>query len=212
MDETVKWLIVAIVIIVLLVILIVSSLISRFNRTISSQEALIREKDLIIQRNEAEINLHINNKAMGMFEQFKNTEIEGLKKLYGQAAIQEAESLYQQWLITGEKELRKDAVNRSMGVNFGKITEHLLPFSEHLKQFNPRDIRFIGSPIDLIIFDGITAKRNIIDIYIVEIKTGTGQLNKRQRVIRDAIAGNRVKWHPVIVPDFKWDVADDEYE
>jgi predicted Holliday junction resolvase-like endonuclease len=97
-----------------------------------------------------------------------------------------------------------------MGVNLGKITEHLVPFSEHLKDFNPRDIRFIGSPVDLMIFDGATEKRNIIDIYLVEIKTGTGQLSKKQKTIRDAITNNRVYWKPIVVPDFKWDIPDDD--
>ena len=120
------------------------------------------------------------------------------------AAVQQAKSLFGRWIIDEEDRLRKDAVTRSMGVNLGKITEHLVPFSEHLKDFNPRDIRFIGSPVDLMIFDGATEKRNIIDIYLVEIKTGTGQLSKKQKTIRDAITNNRVYWKPIVVPDFKW--------
>lgn len=115
-----------------------------------------------------------------------------------------------QWVIDEEDRLRKDAVTRSMGVNLGKITEHLVPFSEHLKNFNPRDVRFIGSPVDLMIFDGATAKKNIIDIYLVEIKKRTGQLTKKQKSIRDAVMYHRVHWLPIIVPEFKWDIPDDD--
>ena len=98
-----------------------------------------------------------------------------------------------------------------MGVNFEKSTEHLVPLRSHLEHFNPRDIRFIGSPVDLMIFDGATEKSDVIDIYFVEIKTGTGQLSKKQKAIRDAIDKHRVYWKAVLVPEFKWDIPDDEY-
>jgi predicted Holliday junction resolvase-like endonuclease len=97
-----------------------------------------------------------------------------------------------------------------MGVNFGKITEHLLPFSNHLSEFDPRDIRFIGSPVDLMIFSGATAKSSVIDIYFVEIKTGSGQLSKKQKSIRDAIYDHRVHWKPIVVPEFEWDISDED--
>lgn len=69
---------------------------------------------------------------------------------------------------------------------------------------------FIGSPVDLMIFDGATEKRDVIDIYLVEIKTGSGQLSKKQKTIREAIENQRIHWKPIIVPDFKWDVPDDD--
>ena len=163
-----------------------------------------------MQRNDAELNLIANQRASAQFEVFKTNELEGYKKIMQEAALQEAKSLFAKWSIDEEDRLRKDAVTRSMGVNLGKITEHLVPFSYHLQDFNPRDIRFIGSPVDLMIFDEATEKRDTIDIYLVEIKTGTGQLSKKQKSIRDAIEKHRVYWKPILVPEFKWDIPDDE--
>ena len=210
MDENTKWIIVGAVIFILIVIIIISSIVNHFKRLITERENKINEKDLILQRNDAELNLIVNERALAQFEVFKVNELDGYKKIMQDAAVQEARSLFGRWIIDEEDRLRKDAVTRSMGVNLGKITEHLVPFSEHLKEFNPRDIRFIGSPVDLMIFDGATEKRNIIDIYLVEIKTGTGQLSKKQKTIRDAITNNRVYWKPIVVPEFKWDIPDDE--
>ena len=127
-----------------------------------------------------------------------------------EAALESAQGKLAEWKVIVERDLRRDAVKRSMGVNFGKITEHLIPFSIHLTEFDPRDVRFIGSPVDLMIFDGATEKREIIDIYFVEIKTGSGQLSKKQKTIREAIESKRIHWKPIVVPEFKWDVPDDD--
>jgi predicted Holliday junction resolvase-like endonuclease len=142
-------------------------------------------------------------------ESWKEKELDAHRKIIFRAALEKAESLLAGWKITEGDKLRSDAVKRSMGVNFGKITEHLIPFSKHLEEFDPRDVRFIGSPVDLMIFDGATTKDDVIDIYFVEIKTGSGQLSKKQKTIRDAIENHRVHWKPIVVPEFKWDVPDD---
>jgi hypothetical protein len=48
---------------------------------------------------------------------------------------------------------RHDSVARSRSVISGKVQEHLAPLlPEMLEQFNPKDARFIGTPIDFIVF------------------------------------------------------------
>jgi predicted Holliday junction resolvase-like endonuclease len=167
---------------------------------------------LEFDKKESELKLNINELAQQQFEKFKQDELESYKKVVNDAALQEAKAELSIWRFGEEDRLRKDAVTRSMGVNLGRITEHLVPFSVHLNQFNPRDIRFIGSPIDLIIFDGITEKKDLINIYMVEVKTGGGNLSHRQKAIKDAIEKHRVQWHPVVVPKFEWYVPEDDSE
>jgi predicted Holliday junction resolvase-like endonuclease len=211
MDESSKLIVAGIIILLLIITFVVISFVNYFKKITRERENRIKAQELMLQRNDAELNLIANQRAGYQFELFKNNELEGYKKIMQEAAHQEAMSLYARWIIDEEERLRKDAVTRSMGVNLGKITEHLVPFSSHLEHFNPRDIRFIGSPVDLMIFDGATEKSDVIDIYFVEIKTGTGQLSKKQKAIRDAIDKHRVYWKPVLVPEFKWDIPDDEY-
>lgn len=174
-------------------------------------EGLLNEKDLQIEKMLAEAKEVATGLATKQFEEWKGTELETHRKVIIASAFEQAKVWLAEWKIASEKGLRKDAVTRSMGVNFGKITEHLVPFSVHLENFDPRDIRFIGSPVDLMIFDGATSKKDTIDIYFVEIKTGSGQLSKKQKTIRDAIESPfpRVHWLPIVVPDFKWDVSEE---
>lgn len=173
-------------------------------------EAKINAKGAVIEELKKTIAIKSQELATIQFEDWKKNELENHRKVIIEAALERAKSLLSEWKISEEKELRKDAITRSMGVNFGKITEHLIPFSSHLAEFDPRDVRFIGSPVDLMIFDGATQKRDYIDIYLVEIKTGSGVLSKKQKAIRDAISNNRVHWKPIVVPEFKWDVPDED--
>ena len=103
---------------------------------------------------------------------------------------QEAEAL--RWQEEKERATR-DAVNQSRVVLGGKFTEQLAPY---LPEFNydPTEARFIGSPVDLIVFPGL-ARGDPEEIVIMEIKTGkTSQLTPQQRKIRQLIEDGMVRW------------------
>lgn len=213
------WLAVLGALVILIIAIDFSNSLKKFKREIvdskmkiSTFEGLLREKDLHITAIQANIKVEAQKLAKVEFEDWKEKELDTHRRVIHEAAQDRAKALLSEWIQDEEKGLRKDAITRSMGVNFGKITEHLLPFSSHLAEFDPRDIRFIGSPVDLMIFSGATAKKSVIDIYLVEIKTGSGQLSKKQKTIRDAIENHRVYWKPIIVPEFQWDIPDDADE
>jgi hypothetical protein len=72
---------------------------------------------------------------------------------------------------------REDSKIRSRSIISGKVQEHLAPvFPEFLAQFNPCDGRFLGSPIDYIVFDGLDAGETDLSVVFVEVKTGKGQI------------------------------------
>lgn len=103
----------------------------------------------------------------------------------------------QQWKTEFEREIRKDAIERSGAVTLGKVTEHLAPyFSDFVSKYNPRDARFLGSPIDLIVFDGLDSG-NLRKIVFVEVKTGASAMTQRERQIRDVV-GARMVCHEVL--------------
>ena len=223
-EETAKWLLIAITVLFLILLIgVIPAIISKYKAKVKEAQSKnvlevlyhqgeMKDKNLQIEKMLAEAKELANGLAAKQFEDWKEKELQSHREVIMEAALQRAKAILSEWKISEEKGLRKDAVTRSMGVNFGKITEHLVPFSVHLQDFDPRDIRFIGSPVDLMIFDGATSKKETIDIYFVEIKTGSGQLSKKQKTIRDAIESPfpRVHWLPIIVPEFKWDVPDDE--
>jgi len=90
---------------------------------------------------------------------------------------------------------RKQAVDASRAVLKGKISEHMIP---HMPEFtyNAADARFMGSPIDYVIFDGMS-DGDIQNVIIVDIKTGKSRLNKNQRQIRDAIKAGKVEFKTI---------------
>ena len=73
----------------------------------------------------------------------------------------------------------------------GKMTEHMVPYLPGFG-FNPTDARFIGSPIDLVVFDGLS-DGDVKRIVFVEIKTGVSTLSTRERVVRDAILAKNIE-------------------
>jgi len=87
----------------------------------------------------------------------------------------------------------KEAIAQSRAVLGGKFTEQMVPY---LPDFNydPTEARFIGSPIDLIIFPGL-ATGEPREIVIMEIKTGkAAKLTPQERKIRQLIEDGMVRW------------------
>ena len=59
-------------------------------------------------------------------------------------------------------------------------------FPEIVEQFSPADWQFLGSPVDYVIFDGLT--RGFVDrVVLVEVKTGAPRLSDRQAQIQSAV-------------------------
>lgn len=97
-----------------------------------------------------------------------------------------------------EHDIRRDTLRRSQAVVAGKATEHLAPYLPDFP-FDPRDARFLGSPIDFVVFDGLS-QGELREIVFVEVKTGAGAtLTSRERQVRDAVQARRLDWHELRV-------------
>lgn len=100
--------------------------------------------------------------------------------------------------ILAETEIRADAVRRSSAVVSGKVTEHLAPYMAAFP-YDPRDARFLGTPVDLIVFDGMS-EDSLREIVFLEIKSRGSALSTRERRIKDAVLARRVCWKEFRVP------------
>jgi len=87
---------------------------------------------------------------------------------------------------------KKEAVERSRNTLKGQITEQLVPLMKDLK-YNGSDMRFLGNPIDYIVFDGMS-EGNIKNVIILEVKTGNSRLNKIQKQIKEAIESGNISF------------------
>jgi predicted Holliday junction resolvase-like endonuclease len=113
-------------------------------------------------------------------------------------AAREAQAQLTNWRGAEESSIREDAISRSKAVIVGKVTEHVAPWLPDFP-YNPKDARFIGSPVDMIVFDGADSD-DVRRLVFVEVKANSSGLTKRQRQIRDAISEHRVEWRELRVP------------
>jgi len=98
-----------------------------------------------------------------------------------------------QTLEQERSKIRKEAVVQSRAVLGGKFVEQMAPYLPEFK-YDPTEARFIGSPIDLVVFPGLAAG-DPKEIVIMEIKTGQGcQLTREERKIRQLIEEGMVRW------------------
>jgi len=85
-----------------------------------------------------------------------------------------------------EAEMRKDAITRSQNVTRGKVAEQIAPYIPDFK-YDPRDLRFLGSPVDYVVFNGLTSGV-LHNIVFLEIKNGKyARLSRREREVQDVL-------------------------
>lgn len=97
------------------------------------------------------------------------------------------------------KEERKEAIGRSRSVLGGKFTEQMAPYLPEFK-YDPTDARFIGSPIDLVVFPGL-ATGEPTEVVFIEVKTGkSSRLPSRERKVKELIEAGKVRWEPIYRP------------
>ncbi len=95
-------------------------------------------------------------------------------------------------------DLRKEAINKSRASLGGQFSEQLAPYLPNFK-YKPTECKFLGKPVDLIVFEGLDEKA-VTEIVFVEIKSGGSELNTSQRKIRDAIKAGKVRWDEYRIP------------
>lgn len=94
--------------------------------------------------------------------------------------------------------LREDATKRSRAVLTGQFSEQLatyLPGFGHA----PNEARFVGKPIDFIVFKGLD-ERKVEEVVFVEVKSGGSKLSSVERSLKEAIEMGKVRWEEYRVP------------
>jgi predicted Holliday junction resolvase-like endonuclease len=130
--------------------------------------------------------------AQEQLVRWRTEELEKTKSQMWEILTKEATVSLEQWKVEKEREIRQDAIGKSQSVTMGKMTEHMVPYLPGFR-FNPSDARFIGSPIDFVVFDGL-GDDEVRKIVFVEIKTGASNLSTRERSVRNAILDKNVEW------------------
>lgn len=130
----------------------------------------------------------------------RSQQQEIIRKYESQIKILQDE--YQQAL----KVAKNRSIDGSRAVIKGKIAEQLAPILPDFK-YLPSDARFIGDPIDYIIFNGYTDIKDNggsdinLEIVILDIKTGQASLSILQDAIAKAVNLRKVRFE-VVRPQF----------
>ncbi|MND66401.1 Endonuclease related to archaeal Holliday junction resolvase [compost metagenome] len=112
--------------------------------------------------------------------------------------IAELELEHQQALVSAQKR----SVNTSRAVLKGKMAEQLAPIMPEF-QYLPSDAKFLGDPVDYVVFDGYSDFRDgegraeDIEVVLIDIKSGGARLTKGQQAIAQAIARGRVRFETI---------------
>ena len=109
-----------------------------------------------------------------------------------------ASRTHQIWETTLMPQQRQDAILRSRAVLGGQFTENLAPYLPNFP-FSPTECRFVGKPIDFIVFKGADTKE-IEEVIFVEVKSGNSKINAHEKNLKDAIEKGRVRWLEYRIP------------
>ena len=117
--------------------------------------------------------------------------------------IAELELEHQQALLSAQKR----SVNTSRAVLKGKMAEQLAPIMPEFR-YLPSDAKFMGDPIDYVVFDGYSEFRDgdglaeDIEVVLIDIKSGGARLTKGQQAIAQSIREGRVRFETIRI-DFE---------
>ena len=91
------------------------------------------------------------------------------------------------------EEIVKSRLKQSRAVLGGLVSEQMAPLLPGFP-FDPGDCRFVGKPVDFIVFKGMNEK-NISEVIFLEVKSGSGRnLNEQERKLRDVVQNQKVSW------------------
>ena len=93
---------------------------------------------------------------------------------------------------------KKQSLAKSRAVIGGNFSEQLAPYLPDFP-FDPTEVRFVGKPVDLVVFRGL-ASGKVSEVVFVEIKSGQSRLNRNEASVKDAVLAGRVTFSEYRVP------------
>ena len=96
-------------------------------------------------------------------------------------------------------DIREDAIKKSRAVLSGQFSEQLAPYLPDFP-YKPNEARFIGKPIDFIIFKGMDDKK-IDEVVFVEVKSGGSRISPVERSLKEAVESKKVMWNEYRIPE-----------
>lgn len=113
-----------------------------------------------------------------------------------------ARGWFESWKVESEGRIREDVIKRSRAALKGRVGEQLAPILP-MFEYEPSDARFIGSPVDYVIFEG-HSRDDITEVIFVDIKTGEfARLTPEQKELKKLVEEGNVRWETIHLGDFE---------
>lgn len=146
---------------------------------------------------------NLEGRARAIFQDWRERELasitEHLNTQAGERIRREVDLQSRDWRMQEGERIRRDAIRRSREVIHGKVTEHLIPYFPAFS-WNPSDARFLGSPIDFVVFDGLS-ENDVKEIIFIEVKSGNRKvLSSRERSVARCVESGKVSFQ-ILHPD-----------
>ena len=91
------------------------------------------------------------------------------------------------------EEIVKARLKQSRAVLGGLVSEQIAPLVPNFP-FDPGDCRFIGKPVDFIVFKGMN-EQDINEVIFLELKSGVAKkLSQQEKRLKETIEAGRVRW------------------
>lgn len=151
---------------------------------------------IILKRHELQSIVKSYETRIRAIEQMRQAEIKNYEE-----KIRLMEQEYQEKI----KQAKNKSLATSRSVIKGQVAEQLAPFLPNFP-YLPSDARFLGNPVDYVVFNGYTAVKDEpdsgvdLEIIFVDIKTGRASLSEHQQKIAEAVQNGRVRFE-VIRPE-----------
>jgi predicted Holliday junction resolvase-like endonuclease len=144
------------------------------------------------------LSITMSRRIQAGIDLWRNQEKQALEAELKRLAEADARLQLERWKQEHTQQIRTNAIQQSLAITKGKVTEHIVPYFPGL-DLDPKDIRFLGTPIDLIAFNGLNTAEEV-EIVFIEVKTGRSVLSAREKAVKKAVEEKRVSWR-VFNPD-----------
>lgn len=123
------------------------------------------------------------------------------ERLWSHARIEELLQGQEKSLLAA----RRESVEKSRSTLKGQIAEQMAPLLPGFL-YEPADARFLGDPIDYVVFNGYTTLREErtdagLEVVLLEVKQGGSALSPFQKAIAASVEAGRVRFEICRIQD-----------
>ena len=98
------------------------------------------------------------------------------------------------YFLLRERKLVKSSVERSRSAIKGRVWEQMSPMLPGFRH-SPADARFLGTPVDYVVFDG-HSEGSVKKIVFLEVKKN-GSLSRMEKSVREAILNKSIEYEEI---------------